>query len=239
MVNNSNSRNGPVKKFCLLTTGRAGSTSLMKVLENYDDVAVPNKLFHCPNNELVHLRMKRRHKTLMSKLVGKQIKTDSELINSFYEYNREFTYVGFKSMPNRHRDTPNFFDREDITFIILTRKDIPSTVASFYAANKKKTWARTGGKQTSKLCIRGFDKIRTKGVIRYVLGSLRLLRRITPAIRISYEDLCQPDFNNPQLNDFFNRKIQLEKPTQQISGDQYIENWEWLKEAVAEKTNRH
>ena len=236
MMNTSVSRNEPSKKFCILTTGRAGSTSLMQVLEKFDDIAVPNKLFPCPNNELLHRRMKRRHKTLLSKLVRKPVNTDSELINSFYEYCHEFPYVGFKSMPNRHRETPNFFKRDDITFIVLTRKDIPSTVASFYAANKKKTWARTGGKQTSKLRIKGIDKLRTKGVIRYVLGSLHFLRRITPAIRISYEDLCQPDFNNPQLNDFFNRKIQLEKPVQQISGDQYIENWEWLKEAVAEKS---
>jgi len=142
-------------------------------------------------------------------------------------------------MPLLYKDHPDFFSREDITFIILTRDDIPSTVASFIAADKQKNWVRTGGAQSSKLKIRGIDKLRTRAVTRYILGSLNILESITPAIRISYEDLCQPNFNNPKLDHYFNREIKLDKPVQPISGADYIENWDWLKKTVEKLSNHY
>jgi len=78
--------NNESKKFCILTTGRAGSTSLMRVLEGNDDIAVPNKNIHCPSNELIHHRRSKRNMANMSKLVNKQIKTNQELLKYFFEY---------------------------------------------------------------------------------------------------------------------------------------------------------
>jgi len=42
------------KTFCVLATGRAGSTLLMKALKKFEDVAVPNKNVVCPDEELLH-----------------------------------------------------------------------------------------------------------------------------------------------------------------------------------------
>jgi len=226
------------KKFCVLTTGRAGSTSFMRVLEGFDDIIVPNKTIFCPNNELLHEKIVHRNMANMSKLVNAPIKTKQQLIRYFYEFNKDSLYAGFKSMPLFHRKDPGFLKREDIKFIVLRREDIPSTVASFISAKKLKTWGRKGGKHTSKFFIQGIDKFRTTGNIHYVFKSLKELESITSAIIVRYEELCQSDFNNPQLNDFFNRKIKLEKPVQPSSGANYIENWNWLKDQV-EKVSNH
>lgn len=112
--------------------GRAGSTSLMNVLEEFDEIALPSKKFDCKGSELLHPIDTRRHKTEMSKLVGKQIKTNLELIECSFEYNRESTYVGFKLLPNAFKKCKRFLKRDDITFIVLTRDDILSLIASFF-----------------------------------------------------------------------------------------------------------
>jgi len=220
------------KKFCLITPGRAGSTALMNVVEGFEDIMVPNKNIDCPNNELVQQKKVKQYKHLYSELTKTNIKLNRELIDQFYQYNRDYPYVGFKTMPMRHKDDPDFLLREDIKFIILTREDISSTVASFIAARMKNTWNRTGGRTQSKLVIRGVYKLMVWGNIIYVRNSMNALGKIKSAINVKYEDLSSPGFNSLELNEFFGRSIKLENPAKPTSGKEYIENWEWLERLV-------
>ncbi len=47
-------------------------------------------------------------------------------------------------MPERHRNYKEFIGRIDVEFIVLIRKDIASTVASFLVAMAEGSWERTG-----------------------------------------------------------------------------------------------
>ena len=217
------------RKFCLITPGRAASTALMSVLEGYDDIAVPNKNIDCNNNELVQQRVAKLHRRLYGELCGTEIKTDAELIEKFFEYNQASPFAGFKTMPMRHKNQPEFFQRQDIQFIILTREDIPSTVASFIAARMKNTWDRKGGAARSKIRIRGISVLMVWGNIIYIRRSLNALNMINNGIKITYEALCDPNFSNQELNAYFGRTIQLASPVKPTSGADYIENWDWLK----------
>jgi len=232
MSNYSNKISLTNKKFCVLTTGRAGSTSLMNVLEEFDDIAVPNKNFECQGSELLHPIDAKRHMAEMSKLTEKPIRTYLELIESFYHFNRDSAYVGFKLMPNAFKKCRSFLQSEDITFIVLVRDDIPSLMSSLYMSLKYKTWIRTGEKQKRTSKIRGIDKVRIRMFVRLYCRTIKIIDAIKPSIRIRYEDLVQPDFNNIELDGFFNRHIQLNRPLKPTSGADYIENWEWLKETV-------
>jgi len=220
------------RKFCLITPGRAASTALMNILEGHDDIAVPNKNIDCSNNELIQQRKVKQYRRLYSELCKTQIKTNSELIKGFFEYNQSSPYAGFKTMPMRHKNDPEFLQREDIQFIILTRDDIPSTVASFITARQRNTWYRKGGNPKEKIEIRGILILMTWGNVMYLQNSLKALERIKNGINIKYEELCQPDFNNPELNAFFERKIQLQNPLTPTSGAQYIKNWQWFQRFV-------
>ncbi|MEE9289637.1 MAG: hypothetical protein V3U99_01360, partial [Alphaproteobacteria bacterium] len=37
------------RRFCVLTTGRTGSTALMNRLQRFEDIALPNRNIDCPN----------------------------------------------------------------------------------------------------------------------------------------------------------------------------------------------
>ena len=132
------------RKFCVLTVGRAGSTSLMEALEKVPDLAVPRTNVESEDNELVHPRHVKRYAEEYGKLVKRKLATQAELIDAFYEVNEGATYAGFKSMPNRHRDYARFAGRKDIQFITLQRRDLASTAASFHRANETGTWRRHG-----------------------------------------------------------------------------------------------
>jgi hypothetical protein len=217
------------KKFCLITPGRAASTALMSVLEGYDDIAVPNKNIDCKNNELIQQKVVKLHRRLYGELCGKEIRTNTDLIEIFFEYNQASPFAGFKTMPMRHKKQPEFLQRQDIQFITLTRDDIPSTVASFIAARLKNTWDRKGGAARSKIHIRGISVLMVWGNIIYIRRSLNAINTIKNGIKITYEALCDPDFSNEELNSYFGRTIQLANPVNPTSGADYIENWDWFK----------
>ena len=139
-----------MRRFCVITVGRAGSTSLMDRLAQYPDVAVPNKNIECIDHELMHPARIQAHAAAYAKLCGRAITTPEELIDCFFGFNSSAAFAGFKTMPNRHRDLGSFTARPDIQFITLTRRDLASTVASFVMAMTTESWRRYGEPQTAR-----------------------------------------------------------------------------------------
>ena len=76
-----------MRKFCVLTVGRAGSTALMDRLERYPDIAVPSKNIACVDQELVHPARLQAQADAYAKLCGKTIATPEQLIDCFFEFN--------------------------------------------------------------------------------------------------------------------------------------------------------
>ena len=132
------------KKFIVFTTGRAGSTALMDFLETFDDVALPNKNIDCRDNELLHSDRIKKYFIKYQGLCNKPVNSQEDLIERFFEYNSKAPYAGFKSMPTRHMHFGKLIARQDIRFIILTRKDICSTIARFFVAVHTGSWRRSG-----------------------------------------------------------------------------------------------
>jgi len=220
------------KKFIVLTSGRAGSTALMDFLESFDDVALPNKNFACRDNELLHPDRIKEHFIKYQELCNKPVSSQEDLIERFFEYNSKTPYAGFKSMPTRHIHFGQLIARQDIRFIILTRKDICSTIASFFVAVHTGSWRRSGGPQSVRW---QFCNEHVKQVLEhlgYVYKCDKLLGQIENGVRITYEDLCLPDFNNNELNDFFGRTVRIEDPKQPVSAADYVVNWEEFKKFV-------
>jgi len=122
------------KKFIVFTTGRAGSTALMDSLEKFDDVALPNKNIACRDNELLNPIEIKKYLIEYQGLCNRPVNSQEYLIECFFEYNSKAAYAGFKSMPTRHIHLRKLISNKDIRFIILTCRDICSTVASFFIA---------------------------------------------------------------------------------------------------------
>jgi len=229
-----------VKKFCLMTEGRSGSTSLMESLESCEDIAVPNKNIKCPDNELVHLRFFRKYCKQYTRIMHQDINSSNELIDAFFRLNdtERYYYAGFKSMPNRHPDFQEFTSRQDIRFITLKRRDTVSTIASFMQALQKGTWRRHGEKWdeiwTFDPAVDG-DNVRSN--LGYVFESHRLLAGINNAITLAYEDLCNPDYQSAELNEFFMRPIRIKDPKPPTVASSYVSNWDEFKEFVEENWN--
>ena len=214
------------RKFCVMTIGRSGSTSLMNALEAHSDIALPSKNISCVDNELVHPKVIRHYMQEYSKLADRLISTSHELIECFYALNQNTAYAGFKSMPNRHQDFAWLTQRRDITFITLSRRDLASTVASFMLAMSTGSWRRNGEAQPY---IWRFDQDRhgaaIRGNVSYILNSQAMLESISAAIKLEYEDLCDPAFKSNALDAFFGRSIRLKQPKPPTQAKSYVENW--------------
>ncbi len=68
------------RRFCVLTTGRTGSTALMNRLQRFDDIALPNRNIDCPSNELLHPRHIGNYIKEYSRLCKRSITTQDQLI---------------------------------------------------------------------------------------------------------------------------------------------------------------
>ena len=100
-----------MRKFCLLTTGRCGSTALMDTLEAYGDIALPSKNIDCRDNELLRWSNIERHVSGYTLLLERLIPDQNSLIEGFFAHNSELDYGGFKAMPEHFRDFRSFKDR--------------------------------------------------------------------------------------------------------------------------------
>ena len=214
-----------VKKFCLITTGRAGSTSLINSLAAFDDIGLPSAHLDCEDNELLHPARVAGYCTKFADLFGRIIVEADELVDLFYKLHESSEFAGFKTMFNRHADLANFLKRPDIQFISLVRSDVSATVASFIHAMEMNTWRREGGQPDYRW---RFDKAKGRRVfnnIQFVFNSHLVLQRIPGVIALDYESICKPDFISPPLDEFFGRHISLLNPLPPTDASKYVVNW--------------
>jgi hypothetical protein len=129
-------------------------------------------------------------------------------------------------MPNRHRRYSEFVTTAGLQIIGLTRRDIPSTVASFMLARATGRWRRDGGIQQQSW---HFDPLQhgqwVASNLAYVTRSIEAIQVIPEAIALTYEDLCREDFHSPRLDSFFGRAIRLGNPKPPVHGSSYVSNW--------------
>lgn len=199
-------------KFCVMTVGRSGSTALMEALDS-DNVLLPDLLFDCPDSELLHPKRKHVHARWFSDGLKRDISTSDDLVDAFYSWPTEAKFIGFKSMPNRHKNFASFAGRTDVQFISLVREDVSATVASFRVAMLgRDQWSRKGGTQNKTWTFTEKEVPPVFGNLMYVLMSRYLIEGIPGAIELSYEQNCAPDFRDEALDEYFGRRIQLENP---------------------------
>jgi hypothetical protein len=206
---------------------------MMKSLGKFPDVTMPSKNFESFDDELLKPRMIGEIKKGYARLCGHEITTSQQLIDSFFRYNAAFSFCGFKSMPERHKDYTQFIQNPGIKFITLSRLDVVSTVASFIAAMKFGSWERKGERPDEKWIFRPQDDAKlVRRNLAYVHTSLAQLDMVPNAIRITYEDLCQPAFHCSELDDYFDRPVRIENPKQPTHGEEHVTNWEEFKSYV-------
>lgn len=222
------------KKFIVFTTGRSGSTALMGYLEGFSDIGLPNKNIRCPDNELMHPRRIGEIANQYQTLCNVPITSQDELIEQFFRYNEDFAYAGFKSMPLRHSSLQELTARRDIKFIVLTRNDLYSTVASFFVAIHSGSWHRSGEPQQVKWRFSAEHEKQVFGHLRYIHESHKALKDIKNPVRISYEDLCRRDFQQPELDDYFGRSVKIANPQKPVSAMDYVLNWEVFAQFIDE-----
>ena len=225
-----------MKRFILLSSGRAGSTSFIDTLAGYDDIAVPSKQIDCVDNEIFHPRFYKKYIPQYQTLSGIQVKDEKSFIEAFFKSNEASTFAGFKSMPNRHQCLNELASSGDVRMITISRDDVASTVASFIIAIDKNTWRREGGKQEHHFVFGGQYRERAFSHLAYILDSQKFFDALPNSIDIKFEDLCKTDFANDELNDFFQRPIQLENPRPPVSAEQYVYNWEEFVSFIKQKT---
>lgn len=216
---------GRCRRFCLLTTGRSGSSSLMRAFQAYDDIALPAKQIGLEANELLLPRGFEQHKRAYQKLLGRPIDGGGDLIEAFYQYSDGTAFAGFKSMPHRHADYADFVARKDIRFITLVRADVASTVASFMLAMRQGTWGRRGEAPRKRWTFQPQDAREARAILTRLRRNLHALEAVPGAIRLTFEDLCDPNHHAAELDDFFGRPIRIADPRPPTSGASYTGNW--------------
>src|SRR5690606_28342528 len=119
----------------------------MDALAGFDDVGLPSRQYTCEDNELLNPKRPKSTLACYSKLSGRSILSEIELLRAFYDSNRHFAFAGFKSMPLRHESHEHFrllTADPEVQVITIQREDLHSTVASFLAAARFGTWRREG-----------------------------------------------------------------------------------------------
>ncbi|MHC4340992.1 MAG: hypothetical protein ACYSX0_12370 [Planctomycetota bacterium] len=215
-----------------MTTGRTGSTSLMKALQAHSDILVPNRQVDCVDNELVHPDYMDRYVGYYARACSRPVAGEAALIDAFFETASGFAFAGFKSMPDRHADIDAFIGRTDIRFIVLERLDIASTIASFITAIDEGCWRREGGPQPHRWHFDPEHHERIRGHLKYLTACFACMDRIPDAIRLTYEEICEPGFSNRELDEFFERSIAIPDPQPPLSGEDYVKNWDEFRSFV-------
>lgn len=228
-----------IRKFCVLTTGRAGSTALMDQIAALPHVAVPAKDIDCRDSELTHPGNAPRNAAAYAALTGSPIGSIPELVEAFYGHHANDVLAGFKSMINRHPDLAQFIHRGDVQFITLRRRDIAATVASFMLAMEQGTWRRDGGQPPNTWTFTADKAERVASNLDYVVFSNRALAQVPKAIALDYESLCRVDFADPRLDAFFGRPIRLPNPQPPTDASRYVTNWgaftAFLRQRIAQR----
>lgn len=221
-----------MQRFCVLTTGRSGSTALMKALDLHKHISLPDQSISCDDYELLHPNKCQTYVRYFEQLAKHPINTPAQLVDAFYAANTQLEFAGFKSMPGRDRTFRALGQRTDITFITLVRRDIPSTIASFMLAMEKGTWRRAGGQSLHRWRFTPAKQQQVLSNLAYLKQSFRMLESVPNAIRLYYEDLCQPDYSSPQLEIYFGHPITFERHVPPTSAATYVENWPEFKRFV-------
>ena len=198
----------------------------MDQLAGFQGVALPCKDIDCRDNELVHPRFVQEYASAYSRLTGRAITSPGQLIEAFFEHHGEADLAGFKTMFNRHPDLSRFVTREDIQFITLTRRDIPATVASFMLALEQQTWRRSGGDTAARWTFCKAHAQQVAANLEYVFQSNMVLSQVPGAIKLVYEDLCQANFMNPDLDACFGRHVAIDQPKSPTDASRYVSNWD-------------
>lgn len=228
-----------MKKFCVLTTGRSGSTALMDALAAFDDIGLPNRQFPCDDNELLNPKRSKATVACYSKLSGERISTESALFEAYFRSNSQFAFAGFKSMPLRHQNLDLLTLDQEIQVITIYREDIYSTAASFLTAARFGTWRREGEPQTHRLRFESAHEQMVDSNVAYLAKSFELLSEVQGAIRLRFEDLCTAQYANPELDAYFGRAVRFLNPRPPRSGSEYIENWAEFCEFVERARLKH
>jgi hypothetical protein len=79
---------GAQKRFCVMTTGRAGSTALMDEIASDARVAVPARQVECRDHELLHPRHAAQYASEYARLSGDPVTGETQLIDVFFDVNR-------------------------------------------------------------------------------------------------------------------------------------------------------
>lgn len=224
-----------MKRFILLSSGRAGSTSLIDALANFDDIAVPNKQINCVDNEIFNPQSINEYAAQYQKISAMKVYDERSLIEAFYKSNSGAAFSGFKSMPNRHQCLHQLASEGNTKLITLSRDDIASTVASFIVAIDRNTWRRKGGKQKHRFVFGPQYEERVVSHLGYIIESQKFFNSLENSIHIQFENLCGKNFLNEELNDFFQRSIKLSNPRPPVSGKAYVSNWAGFTEFVEKK----
>lgn len=199
----------------------------MDALASWDDILVPGKIVPCVDNELLHPEFVASYRRQFGEIAGKSIDDGEGLIEAFFALDRGCGYAGFKSMPNRHERFETFVARSDLRFTVLLRRDVTATVASFAVAARTGSWRRRGG-PPAVWTFRSEDRSRVLDLIAYIYRSIESLKSVPSAIRLSYEDLCDPSYSSRELDDFFGRSIKLRAPNPPVRPEDYVTNYSEL-----------
>lgn len=213
-------------RFCLITAGSSGSTSLMEALQKHADIAVPNKDFHCPSNALLHAASMPKALAYYETHVGELLHTPKQLVDAFFA-SHPHGYAGFKSFPHHHADLKQLSATPEIQMITLLRLDFACAVASFIMGKLAFDQVmRKGGPQTMRWYFEpALYADSVKKAIRVMVNDYRVVLDTPQAISVSYEQLCQPDYCHPAMRDWFHRSIRIDQPQPPTHAGDYIENW--------------
>jgi len=198
----------------------------MAALARHPGIALPRKQIDCGDDELLREHSLHAHTRQYRRLSGALITSADELIDLFYDYNRGAPFAGFKSMPHRHKRYGDSVARPDIQAIILRRRDLASTLASFMLATEQGIWRRAGERASARWRFGDHNRQAALSILRNLKTNLHKLEAVADRIDLVFEDLCDRAFQDPRLDACFGRRITIDDSRLPVSGETCTDSWD-------------
>jgi hypothetical protein len=223
--------------FIILGTPRSGTTFFCETLNSHSNIWIPEFTNSEPFNpsNIVQLSNTFKsnifdHNAIIQKLINNKEK-------------KEIEYFGFKTFLSWHSDISSIIDHNQLAIFLVLRKNIWKVLASMLIAIDNKDFQGSSKR---------FDPF-------YYDGSNREQRRIFTIFnslcrdywwsenvfynhnnlieKIYLEDLINNNMSFKKINEYFKKEIQFSANYTEDSIDEYVENFEDLKQFILEKVH--
>jgi len=226
------------KNFIVIGTPRSGTTFFCKVLNDYNDIWLPEFPNYEPFNPWSVERASNAFNTHLfdQDLILKKMLAEKE--------RRQINYFGFKTFTQFHTDLLGLIDRNELDIILILRKDFWKVLASQLVAIDHNDYKGSSTKYEPFVFQDTFrERRRILGFFGQICKSYwwceNIFSKHKNFVDLLYlEDFSQEKNSFQNINNYFDREVILENNYENKNLEHYIKNYQEFENFIKEEARK-